>query len=469
MKSTSYLAVDLGASSGRAILGTLEDGCMRLQELYRFTTPIIECDGHLFWDLDAIERALQTGLQEARSIATHLRSVSVNSWGVDYVSLDENGRPLRNAYCYRDPRVLGMFEKAFEFISAEEIYRLTGIQFMEINSIYQVLADREEEPDLFKKTACRMPMADYYNYLLSGVQVSEISLASTTQAMDVHHPQWSTELHQRLGLPIEAWPRIVPSGTCLGPVRDAPGIQVVASCSHDTACAVAATPATPGTRWAYLSCGSWSLLGIERADPLISETARNANYTNEAGLDGTIRLLKNLTGLWVMQECERAWKEEGATYTYDLLMEETVAATSNGFYLDLNDPRFSLRGNMEQKLKDYCREAGAPIPENRGQIVRAILESLTKSYGDTLRYMESVLGHPIKVLHMVGGGVKNRLLCQWTADACDVTVVAGPVEATALGNLLIQARAMNDLPPDLTIRDVVRKSVALETYEPAGT
>jgi len=361
-----------------------------------------------------------------------------------------------------------MFDKAFAKISAEEIYRLTGIQFMEINTIYQVMADLEQDPDLFDRTASRVPMADYYNYLFCGKQVAEVSMASTTQAMDAHQPKWSRELFQRLGLPVDAWPPIVNSGTRLGPVLDEPEIQVVASCSHDTACAVAATPADSDSAWAYLSCGSWSLLGVERATPLLSEEARKANYTNEAGIDGTIRLLKNLTGLWVLQECEREWRESGEVYTYEILTEEAVNAPSPGFYVDLNDPRFGLRGDMENKLKSYCREKGAPVPEGRGQIVRLILESLTRSYGETLHHMEEVIGYPIEVLHIVGGGVQNQLLCQWTADACQCKVVSGPVEATALGNLLIQARTMNDLPEDQSIREVVKNSVELKTYLPSA-
>lgn len=468
----SYLAFDLGASSGRAMLGTLEHDRMQLDELHRFPTPLVERDGHLFWDLEAIWQELLAGLREARRAAPALRSVSVNSWGVDYVPVDDGGRPLRDAYAYRDPRHAGMMARAFERVPREEIYRITGIQFMEINSVYQLMADREQEPDLFRRTASRLPIADYFNERFSGAAVAEVSLASTTQLMDVHTRRWSTELMRRLGLESAAWPRIVPSGTRLGPIRTAvvegmaAPIDVVASCSHDTACAVAATPGQPETRWAYLSCGSWSLLGVERDTPLLSDAACAASYTNEAGLDGTIRFLKNLNGLWVLQECEREWKEAGIRYTYEALLDEARAAPSPGLFVDLNDEGFGLRGGMVDRVRAWCRRAGGRVPETRGDVVRAILESLAHSYGATLRTLEDLVGHPVDVLHVVGGGAQNALLCQWTADACGIPVVAGPVEATALGNLLVQARTMGDLPGGRPIREIVRAGTTLDRYTP---
>ncbi|ARA92231.1 carbohydrate kinase [Rhodothermaceae bacterium RA] len=463
----AYLAFDLGASSGRAILGRLEAHRMHMDELHRFKTPIIEEEGHLYWDLDAIWRHLQTGLRKALDAAPDLRSVSVNSWGVDYVPLDAEGRPLRRPFVYRDPRVKGRMEAAWEVLPAPAIYAATGIQFMPINTLYQVLADQEEEPARFGATRNRLMMADYFNHRLGGRAVAEVSLASTSQLMDARTQTWSTEVLEAFGIPADTWPPIVPSGTRIGTLREHPAVTIIASCSHDTADAVAATPAAGARPWAYLSCGTWSLLGVERAEPLLSEAARRAGFTNEAGLDGTIRFLKNITGLWMLQECERAWRQRGDTYTYDELMAEAEAAPPTGGPLDLTDPRFAVRGDMQARIVAYGREHGIPIPEERGPLVRTILESLARAHRDTLRDLEAVLGTSIDVLHIVGGGARNRLLCQWTADACGCEVVAGPAEATALGNLLIQARTMGDLDDGVSIRDVVRHSTDLVTYRPS--
>lgn len=463
----AYLAFDLGASSGRAILGRLEANRMYMDELHRFTTPIIEDGEHLYWDLDAIWKHVQTGLRHALGAAPDLRSVSVNSWGVDYVPLGADGQPLRNAFSYRDPRVTDRMEPAWKTLPAPQIYAATGIQFMPINTLYQILADQEEEPARFAATHNRLMIADYFNHRLGGRAVAEVSLASTSQLMDARTQQWSPDVLDAFAIPADAWPPIVPSGTEIGTVREHPSVVVVASCSHDTADAVAATPAAGPRSWAYLSCGTWSLLGVERPEPLLTEAARTAGFTNEAGLDGTIRFLKNITGLWILQECEREWKERGDVYTYDDLLAEAEAAPATGGLLDLSDPRFSTRGDMQAKIIDYCREHKIPISEDRGLLVRAILESLAQAHRQTLHALEDVLDASIEVLHIVGGGSQNELLCQWTADACGCEVVAGPAEATALGNLLIQARTMGDLDAGVSIRDVVRHSSDLVTYHPS--
>ncbi len=466
-QSSTYLAFDLGASSVRAILGTLEGNRLQLEDIYRFQTPIIEAGERLYWDLDALWRGLNAGLEHALQSTPSLRSLSVDSWGVDYVPLDDDGKPVRNAYCYRDPRTLGMMDKVCKRISAHDIYAVTGIQFLEFNTIYQVYADLEQEPDLFGRTSNRLMIADYFNHRFGGRAVAEVSMASTTQLMDARKHAWSVELMDRLGMSAAAWPEIVPSGTRLGKVPlGGAEVEVIAGCSHDTACAVAAVPADEGSRWAYLSSGTWSCLGAELPEPLITEAARQAGFTNEAGLDGTIRFLKNITGLWVLQECEREWKAAGEHLDYDTLLHEAAAAQPSGALIDLNDQRFRLRGDMQQKLRDYCREQGLPLPRSRGEIVRLILESLAGAYRRTLHDLEGLINDRIEVLHIVGGGSLNQLLCQLTADACGCRVVAGPAEATALGNLLVQARTMKDLPEDVSVREVVRRSCELKVYEP---
>lgn len=463
----TYLAFDLGAASSRAILGSFDGTSMQVKELHRFTTPLIEEGERLYWDLDVLWREVCQSLEHAQRTVSSLRSVSVDSWGVDYVPLDRDGRPVRKAHCYRDPRTLGMQEKLKRRIPAAEIYATTGIQPMEINTLYQVCADREQDPVLYERTVMRLMMADYFNYRLSGRAVAEVSLASTTQLMDARSRAWSSELMRALDIPPGSWPEIVPSGTRLGKADGASDVEVIAGCSHDTACAVAAVPIaqTGEMPWAYLSCGTWSLLGVERPVPHLTAAAREAGLTNEAGFGGTIRLLKNLNGLWVLQECEREWGAQGEHFTYEDLIREAEAAPSLP-PIDLNDARFGLRGGMQQKIAAYCQEHGMPVPASRGELVRLILESLADSYRRTVRTLEELIGASIATLYMVGGGSQNALLCQLTADACGCRVQAGPAEATALGNLLIQARTMGDIPEGTLIRDVVRRSTELHLYTP---
>ena len=469
-----FLAVDLGASSGRALLGTLRDGRMEMEAVHRFETPMVEDGNRLYWDLEALEAEVETGVQKGLDAVPALRSVSVDSWAVDTVPLDGDGQPLRDPYCYRDPRTQTVMDDVLTAELRTEIYDTTGIQFLPINTLYQVLADQRMEPELVERTALRLPIADYLHYRLCGEAVAERSMASTTQLLDVRTGDWATGLMARLGIDPDTWPRVVPPATRLGPLRvpevaDGDPPTVVAGCTHDTACAVAATPADPdGPPWAYISCGTWSLLGVERAAPLLTDAAREADFTNELGLDGTVRFLKNLTGLWVLQECERAWAAEGPDVDYDTLQREARAADPQGT-IDLDDPRFLERGQMPQKIEAYCREHDQPVPSTRGEIARLMLESLATDYRDKLELLETVLDEAIEIVHLMGGGSRNELLCQWTADATGRRVVAGPAEATALGNLLIQARAMDGLPDGTPLRDVVRASTPLRTYEPASS
>ncbi len=459
-----FLAFDLGASNGRAVLGSLEGDRMQMEVMHRFETPVIESDAHLRWDVDALWEELRTGLSRTVRKAPDLLSVSVDSWGVDYVSLDGVGRPTRPPYCYRDPRLEGVMEKAFETVSKEDMYRRTGIFFLPFNTLYQLIADRDEDPEALAQVDCHLTMADYFNYRFSGRKAVEVSLASTTQMMDVRTKQWSSDLMRRFDLDPAQWPDVVPSGTVLGTVSGRPDVRVVATCSHDTGSAVAAAPATdPQSKWMYISCGTWSLLGVERREPLLTSDARNAAFTNEAGLDGTIRFLKNLTGLWALQECARDW----ADVDWSELEAEAREAAAVTARIDLEDPRFLRRGAMEERLLDYCEEHDQVPPKSRGQLARVILESVADSYRRAAADLERVTGEPVDTIHLFGGGSQNELLCELTAEACSRKVVAGPVEATALGNLLIQARALGHLPPGTGIRDVAARSSELDVYTPS--
>jgi rhamnulokinase len=484
MPASQHLAFDLGASSGRALLGTLSDGALHTDEVHRFETPLVEEGERLFWGLDALETAVEEGLRAGLDAADALRSVSVDSWAVDTVPLGADGAPLRDPRSYRDPRTEAAMERALEQVPPDELYERTGIQLLRINTLYQILADLAEEPDLVRETACRLFIADYFHYRLSGRAVADRSMASTSQLVNARTQDWDRDLMGRFGIAPETWPEIVPPGTRLGALGDgALGADliedegasteearpaVIAGGTHDTACAVAAVPAEPDTNWAYVSCGTWSLVGVEREDPILTDAAREAGFTNEIGLDDTIRFLKNRTGLWILQECRRAWAADGRDADYDTLQAEAEAAALAGT-VDLDDPRFLEPGDMPGKLVRYCREAGQPVPSRRGEFVRLTLRSLAADYQETIAQLEALAGTAIDVVHVVGGGARNELLCQWTADACGRRVVAGPAEATALGNLLIQARVMGDLPAGRTLRDVLRANVEVRTYTPDGS
>ncbi|NIM47678.1 MAG: rhamnulokinase [Gemmatimonadales bacterium] len=464
----TYLAFDLGASTSRAFLGTLRGPRLEMRELHRFTTPVLETGDHLYWDVDAMWAELQTGLEAARAAAPGLRSLSVDSWAVDYVSLDGAGNPIGNPYCYRDPRTNGVMERALMAVPAGEIYSATGIQFLPFNTLYQMLA--EEQVEGFGGAAWYLPIADYFNFRFSGRIAVEVSIASTTQMMDVHTRQWSRSLMERFGLDVSRWPDIIPSGTRRGAAMHDPRVEVVATCSHDTGSAVAAAPAVGrGEQWAFISCGTWSLMGVERPTPLLTDAAREAGFTNEAGLDGTIRFLKNLTGLWVLQECVREWRAAGQVDWSGLEREaraeiRTGAHARGDALIDLEDDLFLPRGPMEERIHAYCHEHGMRKLASRGKIALAILSSIAASYRRTLAELERITGTVYDRIYLFGGGSQDALLCELTAEACRRDVVAGPVEATAMGNLLIQARTMGDLPAGTGVRDIAAASSDLKVY-----
>ncbi|MDJ0578648.1 FGGY-family carbohydrate kinase [Crocosphaera sp.] len=479
--SPTYLAFDLGWSSSRVILGWLSGencDCIEIEELYRFDTPRTTEQGELYWNLETLWQKLNEGLSIALNSNPNVCSLSVDSWGFDYVPLNAQGNRLRNAYCYRSPRTENARDWVFDGINESSLYEATGIQFLEFNTLCQVMADQQQELDLPEN---RLMMADYFNYCFAqqtqDAAVSEVSLVSTSGLLDVHNldaPSWSIGVMNQLGIPAQSWPQIVQSGTIIGSVNDHPSINVIASCSHDTACAVAAVPVAPNSpTWAYLSCGSWSLLGVERDAPITTEGARQANFTNEVGLDGTIRFLTNLTGLWVLQECqhqpewEHLWvRGECDEFDYDTLLQEASNADNFDIAIDFNAPSFQNPDNMITAIRNYCHQEGLPVPESPGELARIIFYSLASSYQTALSLLEIIINEQIEILHIVGGGAQNYLLCQLVANVCQRQVVAGPTEATTLGNLLIQARTMGHLPTNVSIREVVINSTDLTIYYP---
>ena len=475
MSATSYLAVDLGAESGRVMLGTLDQGRLTLEEIHRFPNRVVARGESLFWDLAQLEREIFAGIDQAARRGVPISAISADSWGVDYVLLDEKHTLIAEARSYRDPRNQAGVDRLLRKLPFSEIYAETGIQFLVFNTLFQFEAGLHANPELFQQAHHFLTIADYFNARFSGVAAVEQSLASTTQLYSPQRRAWSEKLITTLGLPSSFFPRMVPSGAVLGPVAgplreqaSLTGAKVVATCSHDTGAAVAAVPVQSGRPWAYLSSGTWSLLGAELASPVMTDAAREAGFTNEVGLGGTIRFLKNIAGLWVVQECRRAWEAAGKKYSYEDLTRLAVENGPAQAHISLNDPRFVWAGDMPEKIAAHCREAGRPVPATPGQFVRTVLESLALCYADTLAVLESLTGEKIETLHIVGGGSRNDLLNQLTADAVKRKVVTGPVEATAIGNILIQALALGHLDSAAHLRRVVEASFPTRTFTPAA-
>ena len=464
MNARYYIACDLGAESGRVMLGTLDDGKLTLEEIHRFPTGPVVITGTWRWDVLRIFDELKTGLRKVAERGLKIESISTDSWGVDYVWLKGQEPLLTVPYHYRDTRTDGAFERAFAAVPAEEVFTETGVQFMAFNTLYQLHWEASNRPWLFKSADRFLLIGDYFNYLFSGVAKAEQSLASTTQLYNPKNKKWSRPLLKKLGLPKKLFPEIVPAGAVLGPVLPEFGLtgaQVVASCSHDTGAAVSAVPAA-GKGWAYLSSGTWSLLGVELKKPLITDQSRQHNFTNEVGYGHSIRFLKNIIGLWIQQECRRQWGK----HDYNELRQLAEKCAPLRSLINPNDERFGKPGNMPEKIAAFCRETGQPVPTTPGEFTRCILESLALLYRRTLEQLEAITGQPVTTLHIVGGGSQNLLLNQFSANATGRTVIAGPAEATATGNILIQAIALGQLKDLTELRQVVRNSFAVQTYTP---
>jgi rhamnulokinase len=471
-----FLAFDLGAESGRAVLGQLTGQTLTVQEAHRFPTANGTMNGHLFWNLLGLWEQLKIGLRKGSELAGEggLDGIGVDTWGVDYGLIDAEGGLLGEPYHYRDRRTEGMMEAAFERVGRERIFDATGIQFMQFNTLYQLMAAAKERPHQLKAAGTLLFTADLFNYLFSGVSKSEYSLASTSQMWDARKNAWATDLLEALGVPTHFLPEVVPSGTVLGPVRadvaaecNCGPIPVIAPGCHDTASAVAAVPAA-GEKddWCFISSGTWSLMGAELAKPLITEKSLAHNYTNEGGVGGSIRFLKNIMGLWLVQECRRHFQRQGHELSYAAMTEMAEQAPAFGALVNPDHKPFGFPGEMPNKIEQFCRETGQTPPSTHGQIVRTCLESLALAYRRTLEKLEDILGRRLNVIHIVGGGCQNELLNQMAASACGRTVVAGPSEATAIGNLLVQAMAIGEIKSLAAARAIVRSSFPVRTFEP---
>ncbi|MFZ9200986.1 MAG: rhamnulokinase [Opitutales bacterium] len=468
--SLHLVSVDLGAESGRVILGTLRGGKLVMEVVHRFPTGATEVNGTLRWNVVGFHGEILRGLSMVAARKVKVAGVSCDSWGVDYVLGRDDAPLVSQPFQYRDPRTERTFGATVRKIGAPAIFAETGVMFMGINTLYQLVDDVRSRPELLKVAHRFLNIGDYFNWLLSGVPRAEVSLASTTQLWNPRRRTWSSKLIRDLQLPGHLFPLVVPSGTVLGKTRGVRGLEsakVIASCSHDTGCAVAAVPTQAGDDWAYLSSGTWSLLGIELPKPLINEEVRAANLTNEAGFGGTTRFLKVLVGLWILQECRREWERSGGPTDYAVIAKLAAKAPALRSLIRPDDARFAAPGDMVRKIQSFCRETRQPVPTSPGAIARCILESLALLYQSEVETIERLTGRDIRRLHVVGGGSRNDLLNQATADALGRTVIAGPTEATAAGNLLIQAHALGKVRGLAGIRKVVRASFPVQAFKPS--
>ena len=467
--ATYYLACDLGADSGRVILGTLDHGKISIEELHRFPNGAVKTAGALHWDFNRLLEELKTGLKLAAAKNLPIASISTDSWGVDYVIYDERGLPVQPVWHYRDSRTVGGVEAVTDKVGWPEIYSETGIQFMALNTIYQIVTEPKER---LAKAKQILLIGDAFNFFCSGVARNEVSLASTTQLYNPNYKRWSKRLFAALGLREDLFAPICASGTRLGPLKPnlvketgLPPIEVIATCSHDTGAAVAAVPAS-GENWAYLSSGTWSLMGVEWPQPVINDESRNLGFTNEIGYGDSVRLLKNIVGLWLIQESRRYWTKHGKKVEFADL--EKLAADAKPFVSLINpdDARFLSPDDMPKKIAEFCRDTNQPEPADIGACVRCIYESLALFYRVTLRKLERLSGKKIEKLHIVGGGSQAGVLNQFAANSLKIPVLAGPTECTGLGNILIQAIALGHLESHEAAREVVRNSFELKAYTP---
>jgi rhamnulokinase len=473
-----YIAVDLGAESGRVIVGTLADGKIALQELHRFPHEPVHLPSGYHWNVTALWREILAGLKKAAAWAGEQRvqlvSVGVDTWGVDWALVGKSGELVGLPHAYRDPRNQSAYEQAVDKLGVELIYQTTGIQFMALNTLYSFYAQWNSGPELINAADRLLFMPDLFHYWLSGEIVNEATIASTSQMVDCHTGKWATQLLERLEMPTHFLGRISPPGTPVGTIRPElaaetglpEDLMVVAVGSHDTASAVAAVPAAQDDDWCYLSSGTWSLLGVELDEPCVSAAAQEAMFTNERGVADKVRFLRNIAGLWLVQQCRRELAKQGQDFDYAELTQQAAQADSFRTLVDPSYGPFQIPGEMLEKIRRFARDSSQPEPETPGQFIRTCLESLALAYRQTLLLLEGILGRRFSTIHIVGGGGQNSLLNQMTAEATDRTVRVGPYEATATGNTLTQAITAGDVDDLDELRQIASNSFDLQEYTP---
>ena len=465
------LAFDFGASSGRAIIGTFENGKISLEEIHRFDNGPVLMNGGFYWDLPKLFHEVKQGLIKAEKYG--YESIGIDTWGVDYALITLDGLLLGNPYNYRDERTIPVFEKIKKTIGESKLYKMTGIQNMNINTLYQLLETKENHPDFYALADRLILMPDLFGYLLTGKVYAERSMASTTQLLDPYTKDWNKKLIDKLGLDITKFPELVDSGTQIAPIReeickelDITPKMLTAIAGHDTASAVVAVPAKVKD-FVYISCGTWSLFGTELDEPCITEMSAEMNITNEGGHNRTTRFLKNIIGLWMIQETRRQFKREGKDYSYADMEKMARESKAMQCFIDPDDPRFTPPGNQIQRIREFCQETGQYVPETDGEIVRCIYESLAMKYKYTFENLQKCTGKTFEAIHMVGGGTKDGFLCQMTADATNVPVIAGPIEATAAGNIAVQLIAAGEIKDLKEAREIIADSFSVQEFTPS--
>lgn len=472
MKNKSFLAFDIGATSGRSILGRLDNGRLQMKELTRFPNQMLQLGTHFHWNIYSLFEHLKAALVAVKNEGVEISSIGIDTWGVDFALVAKDGTILGAPYAYRDPHTDGMPEKYFGLVPREKVYGLTGIQVMNFNSLYQLFALKQAGSSLLEAASEMLFMPDALAYLLTGHKVVEYTIASTSQLLNPRTKQFEVQLLEAAGVSSSILGDIVMPGHLVGTLTDALAeetelgkVPVIAVAGHDTASAVAAVPAE-NERFAYLSSGTWSLMGIEVKDAIINDETYALNFTNEGGIEGTTRFLKNITGMWLLEQCLREWKKEGITYAYEKLVHMAESAPAFQSLIDPDHASFANPVSMTSAITDYCVSTGQEAPANHAEYVRCIFESLSLKYKSVLGKFINLAPFPIEKLHVIGGGSKNPLLNQWTANALGMPVVAGPSEATAIGNIMIQAKAAGCVDSLPEMRRIIRDSVPLEEFLP---
>lgn len=473
MAKSSFLAFDIGASSGRAILGILENKKVELVEIHRFKNQMTKINGSYFWNIFSLFEELKTGLKKCiTDFRIQPGSVGIDTWGVDYALVTGEGHLVGLPYAYRDHRTDTAMEEFFRIMPKKQAYLLSGIQFMQFNTLFQLFSSVRQNYSGLKIAESLLFTPDTLNFLFTGIRKNEYTIASTSQLLKPGKAEWEPKLFQVAGIPEKLAGEIVQPATILGNLlpevleeTGSAAIPCIAVASHDTAAAIASVPAD-GENWAYLSSGTWSLLGIESPVPLVSEKTLEMNFTNEGGVEGTTRFLKNIMGMWLIQECKRVWDQEGEMDWQQIV---DLCSTAEHFKSMINpdDPSFLNPGNMPKAIQEFCAKTNQPVPETKGEIARCIYDSLVLKYKFTIKQIESVTGKPIEKLHIIGGGAHNTMMNQLTADAIGIPVLAGPTEATAIGNIMLQAKALGAVNSLAEIREIVRNSFEVTEYNPS--
>ena len=465
------LSFDFGASSGRAMLATLENGKIDMKEIHRFSNDPVIVNGTMYWDVLRLFFEIKAGITKALAEGG-FDTIGIDTWGVDFGLLDKKGNLLSNPVHYRDTRTEGIAEEVYKIIPKDELYSLCGTQYMRFNTIYQLMYLKLNEPELLERTEKILLMPDLFAYMLTGEMKDEASIVSTTNMFDPYKRDWNFDIIKKLGLPEKIFAPVIEPGSEFGLLSDeiceelgCQKVPVIAVATHDTASAVAATPSLSDD-FVYISCGTWSLFGIESKTPILTKEAAKANFTNEGGFEKTTRFLKNIMGLWLIQESRRQWRREGTEVGFDTLEKEALASEPFKCFVDVDDPLFETAGNLPKRVKQFCERTGQYVPETRGEIMRCIYQSLAMKYKYTFENLHELTGEKYNRINILGGGIKDKLLCRMTADACGCEVLAGPTEATVMGNIAVVYYALGEIKNFGEIRKVVFDSTDLKQYLP---